>query len=88
MKKCDETMKEYPLLYRLWDMKIFLDQPFYVALGRGKIPSLPSLYRLRDVEIFRAFPYINSGPLYSLWDFIRSSKLLGLRKGEVRVGKI
>ena len=36
MKKYVENRKEYPLLYRLWDLEKFLRLPLYISFGTWK----------------------------------------------------
>ena len=72
VEKYAKNMKEYPVLYRLWDLEKFRDFPSRRLWDLGKIPSIISLYKLWDLKISQASPYTGSGPLYSLWDLEKS----------------
>ena len=48
-----ENMKEYPLLYRLWDLEIFQDFRLYIGFETHKNSEPSSLCRLWDLEKLR-----------------------------------
>ena len=58
MEKYVENMKEYPLLYKLWDLEKFHDFPLYVGfttwktLGLKNIPRFP-LYLMEKFRVLR-----------------------------------